>query len=207
MRNVGTLPKATGGEIGIKSRLSGRLHLSLSGWYLYLEKEFVYTGDGGVTELSDPTQRLGIDVEGRLQIKSWLWADIDVSSARATINNLPKGKNYVPLAPTLTASGGLSVVRDHGFSGALRFRHLSNRPANEDNSIVALGHTLFNAVLEYNYSNITFAVNAENLFNSEWNEAQFATETRLKAEKNSVTELCYTPGNPRNFQFSVSYKF
>jgi outer membrane receptor protein involved in Fe transport len=98
-------------------------------------------------------------------------------------------------------------VREHGFSGSVRFRHLSDRPANEDNSIVALGHTVFNAALEYNYSHFTFAINAENLLNSEWNEAQFATETRLKDEKNSVTELCFTPGNPRNFQFSLSYKF
>lgn len=207
MRNTGTLPKATAGEIGIKGRLFGRLHLSLSGWYLYLEKEYVYSGDGGVTELSDPTQRSGIDAEARLQIKSWLWADIDVSSAKATINNLPRGQNYVPLAPTLIASGGISVVREHGFSGSIRFRHLSDRPANEDNSIVALGHTLFNAGLEYNYSHFTFAINAENLLNSKWNEAQFATETRLKNEKNSVTELCFTPGNPRNFQFSISFKF
>ena len=54
---------------------------------------------------------------------------------------------------------------------------------------------------------ITFAINGENLLNSDWNEAQFATETRLKGENKSVTELCYTPDNPQNFQFSVSYKF
>ena len=207
MRNTGTLPKATAGEIGIKSRLFNKLHLSLSAWYLYLDKEFVYSGDGGVAELSDPTQRLGIDAEARLSILSWLWADVDISTAKATIKNLPSGQNYVPLAPTLTASGGLSVIREQGFSGSLRFRHLSDRPANEDNSVVALGHTLYNVSLAYNYKQFTFAINGENILNSEWNEAQFATETRLKGESKGVTELCYTPGNPRNFQFSVSYKF
>ncbi|MEK7720714.1 MAG: TonB-dependent receptor [Bacteroidota bacterium] len=207
MRNTGTLPKATAGEIGIKSRLFNKLHLSLSAWYLYLDKEFVYSGDGGVAELSDPTQRLGIDAEARLSILSWLWADVDISAAKATIINLPSGQNYVPLAPTLTASGGLSVIREQGFNGSIRFRHLSDRPANEDNSVVALGHTLFNASLAYNFKQFTFAVNGENLLNSEWNEAQFATETRLKGETTGVTELCYTPGNPKNFQFSVSYKF
>lgn len=38
-------------------------------------------------------------------------------------------------------------------------------------------------------------------------KAQFATETKLKGEKNSITELCYTPGNPRNFQIGISFKF
>jgi outer membrane receptor protein involved in Fe transport len=207
MRNIGTLPKATAGEIGIKSKLFSRLHLSLSVWYLYLDKEFVYAGDGGTTELSNPTQRLGIDMEGRLSILSWLWADVDISSAKGTIKNLPNGQNHIPLAPTLTATGGISVIRDKGFSGSIRFRHLSDRPANEDNSVVALGHTLFNASLAYNYKQFTFTINVENLLNSEWNEAQFATETRLKGEKQGITDLCYTPGNPRNIQFSVAYKF
>jgi outer membrane receptor protein involved in Fe transport len=150
---------------------------------------------------------LGIDAEARLSILSWLWADVDISTAKATIKNLPSGQNYVPLAPTLTASGGLSVIREQGFSGSIRFRHLSNRPANEDNSVVAIGHTLYNISLAYNYKQFTFAINGENILNTEWNEAQFATETRLKGESKGVTELCYTPGNPRNFQFSVSYKF
>jgi len=207
MRNISTLPKATAGEIGIKSRLFNKLHISLSAWYLYLNKEFVYIGDGGSTELSNPTQRLGIDAEARLSILSWLWADLDISTAHGTILNLPEGENHIPLAPTLTATGGISVVRTEGFSGSIRFRHLSDRPANEDNSIVAIGHTLFNASLAYNYKQFSFAVNGENLLNTEWNEAQFATETRLKGEASSVTDLCYTPGNPRNFQFSVSYKF
>lgn len=207
MQNTGTLPKATGAEIGVKSRWFNRLHLSVSAWYLHLDKEFVYSGDGGMAELSDPTQRLGIDAEARLSILSWLWADVDISSAKATIMNLPKGENFVPLAPTLTASGGISVIREQGFSGSIRFRHLNNRPANEDNSVVALGHTLYNASLAYTYQQFTFAVNAENLLNSDWNEAQFATETRLKGETTSTTDLCYTPGNPRNVQFSISYKF
>ena len=207
LQNTGTLPKATAGEIGVKSRLFKKLHFSFSAWYLYLDKEFVYVGDGGTTELSDPTQRVGFDTEARLSIFSWLWADADISVAKATIKNLPDGENYVPLAPTFTASGGVSVIREKGFSGSLRFRHLSDRPANEDNSIVAFGHTLFNASLAYKYKQFTFAINGENLLDSEWNEAQFATETRLEGETDSFTDLCYTPGNPRNFQFTVSYKF
>jgi hypothetical protein len=207
MKNIGTLPKATAGEIGIKSRVFKKLHLSVSAWYLYLDKEFVYSGDGGMSELSDATQRLGVDFEGRLSLTPWLWADVDVSAAQATILNLPEGENYVPLAPSLTASGGISVLRQKGFSGSLRFRHLSDRPANETNSVIALGHTLYNASLAYTYKQFTLELNGENLLNSEWNEAQFATETRLKGESAGIEELCFTPGNPRNFQLSLSFKF
>ncbi len=207
MRGISTLPKATAGEIGIKSKLLNRLHLSISGWYLYLDKEFVYSGDGGTTELSNPTQRIGVDLEGRISIFSWLWADADLTYAKGTIKNLPEGQNHIPLAPTFIATGGLSVVKDHGFNGAIRLQHLNNRPANENNSVTALGHTLVNASLAYNYKQIIFTVFCENLFNAEWNEAQFATETRLKGEMKGKTDLCFTPGNTRNIQLSFCYKF
>jgi outer membrane receptor protein involved in Fe transport len=36
----------------------------------------------------------------------------------------------------------------------------------------------------------------ENLNNTEWNEAQFDTESRLKNETESVNELHFTPGTP-----------
>jgi hypothetical protein len=38
----------------------------------------------------------------------------------------------------------------------------------------------------------------ENILNVKWNEAQFATESRLKNEPvgSSVTELNFTPGTP-----------
>ena len=207
MRNTGTLPKATAGEIGFKSRMFNKLNLTVSTWYLYLDKEFIYSGDGGIAELSNPTQRLGVDVEGRLSIFSWLWADIDLSTAKGTIINNPKGQNFIPLAPSLTASGGLSIIKNKGLSGSIRFRHLSNRAANEDNTIIALGHTLYNVIVTYKYKQFIFAINGENLLNTIWNEAQFATLTRLKGENKDVAELCYTPGNPRNFQLSISYEF
>ncbi len=72
------LPRALGGEIGIRYQFFNSLHIGLAGWYLYLEKEFVYVGDGGYSELSNPTQRIGLDFEGRLKINSWLWADVDI---------------------------------------------------------------------------------------------------------------------------------
>ena len=36
----------------------------------------------------------------------------------------------------------------------------------------------------------------ENILNTEWNEAQFATESRLTNEPAPITELNFTPGIP-----------
>jgi outer membrane receptor protein involved in Fe transport len=203
---TGTIPRASGAELGIKTKLMKRIHLSIAAWYLHLDKEFVYVGDGGVTELSDPTQRMGLDFETRIIPAKWIWLDADVCWAKPEIIGLPKGENHVPLAPTLTSSAGITT-KYKGLEFAFRMRHISDRPANEDNSVVALGSTLFNAALAYEYKNIRLSVSIENIFDVEWNEAQFDTETRMKGEAQSFSELCYTPGNPRNFQFGISYKF
>ncbi len=207
MQGITTLPKATAGEIGLQTRLFNKLHLNLAGWYLYLEKEFVYSGDGGTTELSNPTQRIGIDAEIQYSFLSWLWFDSDISLARATETNLPSGKNYVPLAPTVIASGGLSVLRNSGISGAIRFRHIGNRPGDEENVFTAHGYTIFNANISYKLNSFILSINCENIFNTEWNDAQFETLTRLKNEKQPVNDICFTPGNPRNFQFALTYMF
>jgi outer membrane receptor protein involved in Fe transport len=47
----------------------------------------------------------------------------------------------------------------------------------------------------------------ENLFDVEWNEAQFDTESRLVDETSPVSEIHFTPGNPRNIQAGISYQF
>jgi hypothetical protein len=47
----------------------------------------------------------------------------------------------------------------------------------------------------------------ENLFNSEWNEAQFDTESKLKNEMNSVSELHFTPGTSLTAKLSIGYTF
>ena len=49
--------------------------------------------------------------------------------------------------------------------------------------------------------------NVENALNIKWNEAEFATETRLKTETTSVNELHFTPGTPFTLKAIFSYYF
>ena len=206
MKGISTLPKATAGEVGMQTRLFNRLHLNLAAWYLHLQTEYVYDGDGGTTALGNPTQRLGFDAEMRYSFLPWLWFDSDISYSHATQTNLSAGQNYVPNAPALVASGGLSVLRINGLSGAIRFRCVGDRPLDQSNTFAAHPYTIFNANLTYKYKSLLFSVNCENIFNADWNEVQFETLTRLKGQQ-PVNGICFTPGNPRNFQFGVSYQF
>lgn len=206
-RDAVTLPRAIGCEIGLRTRVLKNLNIGFAGWYLYLEKEFVYVGDGGYSELSDPTQRLGIDFEARLKINSWLWADVDLCLSNGKLIGSPTGENDIPLAPRITSTGGLSVLNLAGFNGMIRYTFIGDRPANESNSVVAIGYTIINIGLAYEWKPLTFSVTVENLFNTEWNEAQFDTESKMSWETEPVSEIHFTPGNPLNFQFGISYLF
>ncbi len=202
-----TLPRAIGAELGARFKLFKRLNLGVAAWYLHLEKEFVYVGDGGYSELSNPTQRLGLDIEARLRLTAWLWADADISLSEGRVLGLAAGENHIPLAPNFTLSGGLSMINKNGFNASLRCIHMGDRPANEDNSVVALGYTLFTIGSSYDWKQFSFSVTLENIFDVQWNEAQFDTESRMSWENESVSELHFTPGNPRNIQFGIGVKF
>ena len=71
-----------------------------------------------------------------------------------------------------------------------------SRPANEDNTITAKGYFIVDGSINYTKKRYEIGLAVENVLNATWNEAQFATESRLKSETNPTTELNFTPGTP-----------
>ena len=200
------LPAAYGADLGATFKPARRLLVDVALWYLYLQQEFVYVGDAGIVEPSGRTQRTGLDVGLRWQpFDNWLLRS-DVNLARPRSLDEPEGADRIPLAPTLTAAGGLSYRTDR-FDAALNYRYLADRPANEDNSIVAEGYFITDLVLNYRVRSFNFGVVVQNLFNQSWNETQFATESRLDFETAPVEEIHFTPGAPVFVRGVVGWRF
>ncbi|HTE31062.1 MAG TPA: TonB-dependent receptor [Chryseolinea sp.] len=190
------LPKALGFDLGLDSKITDKLLLNLALWRLDLQQEFVYVGDEGVVEPSGKTVREGIDFSLRYQLASWLFLDSDVNLTRPKAKGAPLGETYIPLAPTFSSIGGISFRMKNGFNGSVRYRYLGDRPANEDNSVTARGYFLSDAILNFTRKAFEVGISAENIFNVQWNEAQFETESRLKDESIPVSEIHFTPGTP-----------
>ncbi len=200
------LPRAIGAELGGRYVWSGG-SLAASLWGLDLQSELVYVGDEGTTEASGRTRRIGVDLEGRVRLTRWLWADADANLARGRLRDEPEGADRVPLAPTFTLAGGLTA-RDLGpVEGGFRVRHIGDRAAIEDNSVVAQGYTVSEVFARWRVAGLKLLAAVDNLFNVEWNEAQFATTSRLQDEPAEVTELHFTPGAKRSLQVGVEYEF
>lgn len=201
------LPPAYGADLGVTLKAKNKLILTASLWSLFLKQEFVYVGDEAVIEAGGRTFRMGIDISARYQIASWLFADVDLNYAHARGVDNPKGQNYIPLAPTFTSIGGLFTQFKNGISAAFRYRYIGDRPANEDNTVQARGYFINDLVLGYTHRRFDYNLSVENLFNIDWNEAQFDTETRLRGESAPVSELHYTPGSPFFIKFGITYRF
>ena len=190
------LPAAYGADLGIILKPTSNLIINIAAYYLHLNQEFVYVGDDGNIEPSGKTRRQGIDIITRYQFTKNLFANANFNFTKPQAIGKPKGADYIPLAPRATSTGGLFYKKREGLNGGLTYRYIKDRPANEDNSIIAKGYFLLDGSLNYTKPKFEIGLAVENILNVKWNEAQFATESRLKNETAPVTELNFTPGTP-----------
>jgi hypothetical protein len=201
-----TLPAAYNADLGTVFKPVKNLIVNAAVWYNYLQKEYVYAGDGGTVDFSGRTQRVGFDLSARYQPIQVLYFDADVNFAHGRSIDDPKGQNYIPLAPVWSSTGGVTYQISSGFNGSLRYRYLGNRAANEDYSLTAKGYFINDLVLNYTQKRYEVGLTINNLFNVKWKETQFETITRLRNEQ-PVDGIAFTAGTRFAALLHVSYFF
>jgi outer membrane receptor protein involved in Fe transport len=202
------LPKSYGSDLGTIWKANDKLVIDGAVWYLYLEQEFVYVGDAGVVEPSGETQRYGFDLGGTYQLSKYVFIDTNLNYAHARAINEPDGADFIPLAPEFTSAGGISLKNYKKFNAGCRYRYIGDRAANEYNSILAEGYFVADIHVNYDVTKgVKLGIAVQNLFNVAWNETQFATESRLVNETQSVEEIHVTPGTPFFIRGSLQYRF
>jgi outer membrane cobalamin receptor len=199
------LPDAWGGEIGMQMRPLSKWLISAVVWGLELDNELVFVGDNGTTENNGASRRIGLDLGVRATLTDWLFLDADVNLSKGRLLEKHFGavlptNNLIPLAPNVTSTGGLTTrfsCRNGGkIEGSLRYRFIGERAANESNTVRALGYNVVDLSAFYKKTCFNIGFTVENLLNTEWNEAQFDTASRLRGEKETVSELHFTEGTP-----------
>ena len=202
------LPKAYGVDFGNIWKPSSKVVLNTALWYLFSEEEFVYVGDAGIIEPSGKSERFGLDLGVRYQLSDKVYFNTDATLTRARSLEETDGNDYIPLAPDFTLVGGLSFKDVNNFSGGINYRYVDDRPANEDNSVQAEGYFVTDLNLNYAFDNHwKLGVSIENIFDTDWKETQFLTESRLQNEAQAVEEIHFTPGTPFYFKTTLSYSF
>ncbi|MCW3093673.1 MAG: TonB-dependent receptor [Ferruginibacter sp.] len=201
------LPSAYSADLGTVFKPANNIIINAAAWYIYLQREFVYSGDGGFVEFSGKTRRFGVDFSGRYEPVKSLYFDIDANYARGRAVDQAVGKNYIPLAPVWTSSAGLTYTSKNGLNGSVRYRFIGDRPANENYSLTAKGYFITDAVINFTRPLYEIGLVINNIFNERWKETQFETITRLKNEPAPVDEVCFTAGTPFSAKLSFTVKF
>ncbi len=204
------LVRTEGGEVGIRTKLVPGLDSSVSVFILDQDFEIVFNGDSGDTSASRPSRRYGVEWTNTYRPKSWLTLDADLAATharfvgydsdqaalyaslagfpQAQIGNAPG--NYIPNAPAMVASAGITVGEKTGWFGTLRWRYLASSPLTEDNAFRSPAISIFNGRVGYRLDNgWRIQLDVLNLLNSNANQITYAYGSLIKTD--SLYNMCF----------------
>ena len=208
----GALPRALGGEIGLRTKLFDRLDVGLAYWRLHLTSELVLNGDTGQFEAEGPTQRQGPEVELRYQINDWISSDLDTSY---TWGKFVHGGGAIANAPRALAYGGITARHPSGLEGRLQMRFMGTRYGDEDRVSLLRPWAVFDLLAKYTWNRYDFNFSVTNLANRKWwagqqyHDSQIRNDPRLPTvnEPNPVNDIHYTPGAPLTIRAGMTLHF
>lgn len=204
---VDALVAGTGYEGGIRARPLLGLTLTSTYWWLNLNSELLFIGDGGTTEAQGPSKRRGFELGAFYQPAPWLTIDVEYTKSRGRLSDLPSDANRIPGAIEEVIAGGF-VVKYKQTSLAMRMRHFGSYSLIEDDSVRAKPLTVVNARLEHQIGRIELAADLLNVFNSQDNEIEYFYASRLPGEPaGGIEDRHVRPIEPRQLRFSAKVLF
>jgi outer membrane receptor protein involved in Fe transport len=199
---------------GAPGRRSG-LDSSFSLFVLDQASELIFSGDAGDTSPSRSSRRYGIEWTNNYRPTPWLAIDADLalSHARflgfdsdqadvfASLAGFPQAQignapgNFIPNAPAIVASAGITLGEATGWFGALRWRYLGVSPLTEDNAFRSPPMSLVNGRLGYRFDNgWRVQLDLLNLLNSKTNQITYAYGSLITTD--SLYAACLSANPP-----------
>ena len=194
----------------MRSKIIPGLDSSLSVFMLDQDSEIVFRGDAGDTEASRASRRYGLEWTNRYRPVSWIDVDAEVALSHARFVGFDSGQaalyaslagfpeaqignapgNYIPNAPAMIASAGITLGEKTGPFGTLRWRYLGSSPLTEDNAFRSPATSIFNGRVGYRADNgWRIQLDVLNLLNTRANQITYAYGSLLKTD--SLYNLCF----------------
>lgn len=209
------LVRTKGAEVGVRTRALPGLTSTVSLFMLDQASEIVFSGDAGDTEASRASKRYGVEFTNDYRPFSWLSVDADlaVTHARfvgydrvqadlyASLAGYPEAQfgnapgNYIPNAPSVVASVGVTLGEKTGWFGGLRWRYLGSVPLTEDNAWRSMPVSIVNGRIGYRTNDgWRIQLDVLNLLDSRTNQISYAYGSLLKTD--SLYKLCQSGSPP-----------
>ncbi|MGZ0656650.1 TonB-dependent receptor [Coraliomargarita sp. W4R72] len=202
--SVDPLVRSLGAELGSKVDWNQYLSSAVSLWWLQLDSELLYVGDGGATEASQGSERYGIEFTNDYTPFECLSFDLDLALTHARFEN----GDEIPGALNSVLSGGVTYHSESGFFAGLRARYFGSRPLTEDGSVESDASLVFNLKTGYDFSpNLRLSLDVLNLFDSEDDDITYYYESQLAGEFSGVEDVHSHPIEPRSLRVTLTYRF
>jgi hypothetical protein len=205
---VEPLVRAKGIDIGFRTTAISGLQTTLTLFALELDSELVFVGDGGATEASRPSRRLGIEWTNHYRLNQHLSLDFDLTLTDATFTDEAPEGEHIPGAIGTTVAAGLSYDPSHSFYGTLRWRYFGDVPLIEDDSVEWSSSSLVNGRIGYRFSNgLDIALDVFNLLDSTDSDIEYYYASRLPGEPvGGVEDVHFHPVGSRSARLTVIWR-
>ncbi|MCK1716717.1 TonB-dependent receptor [Bradyrhizobium sp. 141] len=238
------LVRTRGAEVGVRSRIVPGLDTSLSVFMLDQDSEILFAGDAGDTSATRASRRYGFEWTNHYRPRSWIDIDADLAMTHArfrgydseqaevyaSLAGYPEAQvgnapgNYIPNAPAMVTSVGVTLGEKTGWFGTLRWRYLASSPLTEDNAFRSSAISIFNGRVGYRIDNgWRLQLDVLNLFNTRANQITYAYGSLLKTDtlynlctsgtaptavcQNGVMDYVLHPVEPLTFRLTIAGAF
>nr|WP_315725701.1 MULTISPECIES: TonB-dependent receptor [unclassified Bradyrhizobium] len=207
------LVRTKGAEVGVRTRIIPGLDSSLSLFMLNQDSEILFSGDAGNTEASRPSRRYGFEFTNHYRPLPWIDIDADLAMTHARFvgdntdqanayndlvlagataevlrGNAPG--NYIPNAPSMIASAGITLGEKTGWFGSLRWRYLGSTPLTEDDYFRSTATSVFNGRIGFRDANgWRIQLDVLNLLNTKANQISYGYGSLLPTDQ--LYKDCY----------------
>jgi outer membrane receptor protein involved in Fe transport len=205
---VPLLIRSKGAEVGLRTKAVAGLDSSVALFVLDFDSELQFQGDIGTTVPGRPSRRVGVEWVNHYQPVPWLAFDLDVAATRARFTDVDPVGSYIPGAPAVIASAGVTVGQRTGWFGAAKLRYLGTRPLIEDDSVRSGPMLVVNADVGYRFENgVRVQLDILNLLNSKDHQIDYFYASRLQGEPLAgVNDVHFHPIEPLAVRLTLAGK-
>ena len=181
---VDPLVRGRGVDLGVRTFTSGGYHGTLTAFWLALDSELLFVGDGGTTEASRPSRRIGVEWSNFWRLTPQMGLDLDATYTNARFTDADPAGGDVPGAIVATVAAGLTVEDLGKWFGALRLRYFSGGPLVEDGSVTWGPTVLLSGRVGFNVTErLGVVVDGFNLLGREDDDIAYYYTSRLSGER------------------------
>ncbi len=206
---VNPLVRATGFDVGIRTFTRGGYHGTLTAFWLELDSELLFVGDGGTTEASRPSRRIGLEWTNYWQLSRAVGIDFDATGTDARFTDDDPTGDEIPGAIVVTVASGVTISELGRWYGSLRLRYFSGGPLIEDGSVTWGPTVLLNGVVGFKVSDhIRLAIEGFNLLNREDDDIAYFYASRLPGEPlEGLEDVHFHPMEKPSARLTMTWKF